>query len=323
MTVPLVRVAAIIIWALAGSSGIMCAQPPVAVFEQIRFHSSFWVNLHFTLYADALRTLEPAPDLPRLESSLREPLKGGLSKAERSAWDEGVAYYALTLARRDLAYGENMIAIQLALADSGDTFGESPAITADHRRHLLAAAPIYRRYWWIEHDRAIRAWITDISARLRDVGPSARQRQAVLLENRWLTLPVRAEITFFGRAFTTLRREVTLTTMAAGAPNYAGWAGAEMMFHEVSHSLTGADFSGPFEDRIRREAAALGKKAPSGCGTCASFTLRARYGVRSSRPRHSIRTLFIRDGSLRSQLEIAKSAGRNTPEAVRRRTRQC
>ena len=34
--------------------------------------------------------------------------------------------------------------------------------------------------------------------------------------------------------------------------------------HEVSHSLTGPDMSGPFEERIRREAAALGKKVPGG-----------------------------------------------------------
>jgi hypothetical protein len=38
-----------------------------------------------------------------------------------------------------------------------------------------------------------------------------------------------AEITFFGRAYTMMRREVTLTTMAAGAPNYASqyWSSAQ------------------------------------------------------------------------------------------------
>jgi hypothetical protein len=252
------------LWALVGSGRPALAQLPVAEFEQIQFHSSFWVNLHFTLYAQAQRTLKAEPDLPRVESASREPMPGDLNSADRAAWDEAVAYYAISLARRDLAYGENMSAIQRALADSTDALAESPSIAMDHRRHLLAAAPVYRRHWWTGHDRAIRAWIADVSARLRDVGPQARQRQAALLESGWLTVPVRAEITFFGRAYTMMRREVTLTTMAAGAPNYAGWAGAEMMFHEVSHSLTGPDMSGPFEERIRREAAALGKKVPGG-----------------------------------------------------------
>jgi hypothetical protein len=258
------RVIPMMIWALVGSGRPALAQPPVGEFERIRFHSSFWVNLHFTLYAEAQRTLQPAPDLPRLEAPSREPMPGDLNSAERAAWDEAIAYYRVNLARRDLAYGENMMAIQRALADSMDILADSSAIAPDHRRHVLAAAPVYRRHWWTEQDRAIRAWIADVSARLREVGPQARQRQAALLERGWLTVPVRAEVTFFGRAYTMMRREVTLTTMAAGAPNYAGWAGAEMLFHEVSHSLTGPDSSGPFEERIGREAAALGKKVPGG-----------------------------------------------------------
>jgi hypothetical protein len=257
-----VRVIALMVWAFVGSGAPALAQLPVAEFEQIRFHSSFWVNLHFTLYAEALRTLKPGTDLPRLESPSREPMPGDLNSGERAAWGEAIAYYEVGFARRDLAYGENMTAIQRALADSVDALAESAAIAEEHRRHLLAAAPVYRRHWWPEHDRVIRTWIADVSARLLEVGPRARQRQAALLESGWLMVPVRAEITFFGRAYTMMRREVTLTTMAAGAPDYAGWAGAEMIFHEVSHSLTGPDFVGPCEQRIRHEAAALGKKVP-------------------------------------------------------------
>jgi hypothetical protein len=77
-------------------------------------------------------------------------------------------------------------------------------------------APVYRRHWWSEHDRATRAWIADVSARLREVGPQA-------------------------------------------------------------------DMRGPFEERIRREAAALGKKVPGACGTSASFTSQVKCGVRSWR----------------------------------------
>jgi hypothetical protein len=220
------------------------------------------VNLHVALHAEALRGLEPGRDLPPLHAASRQHMPGDLSSFERAAWDAAIAYYSRSLARRDLAYGANMMAIQRALADSVDTLAESSALAPDHRRHLLAAAPVYRRHWWTEHDRVIRAWITDVSARLRDVGPQARARQATLLENEWSTVPVRAEVTFFGRAYTMMRREVILTTISAGDPNYGGWAGAEMMFHEVSHSLTGPDMRGPFDDRIRREAAALGKTVP-------------------------------------------------------------
>ena len=263
MNMNVMRAIPIIVWTLAGSSGGALAQVPVAEFEQIQFHSSFWVNLHVTLYAEALR-VNPRPERPQLESPSRGLMPGDLSSADRAAWDEAIAYYSANLTRRDLAYGEGMNDIQRALAASTDTLAESTAIAGDHRRHLLRAAPVYRSYWWPTHDRAIRAWIADVSARLLEAGPRARERQAALLESGWLTVPVRAEITFFGRAYTMMRREVTLTTLAAGAPNYSGWAGAEMMFHEVSHSLTGPEMSGPFEERLRREAASLGKKVPAG-----------------------------------------------------------
>jgi len=243
--------------ALVGVASAARAQLPVAEVERIRFHSSFWVNLHMTLYAEAVRDLPPAPGVPRLEAAPQAPLPGDLSSTDRAAWDAAVAYYKEHLARRDLRGGENLSATQRARGDAADTLAETPAIAADHRSHLLAAAPVYRRYWWPDHDRAIRAWIADVSGKLREVGPRPAQRQARLLESEWLAVPVRAEITFFGRAYTTLRREVTLTTMAAAAPNYAGWAGAEMMFHEMSHALTE-----PLEERIRREAMALGKRAP-------------------------------------------------------------
>jgi hypothetical protein len=255
----------IVVMALAGP-GVLHAQP-VAEVEQIQFYSSFWVNLHMTLYAQAVTSL-PNPAAMRLGAQPSGPLPGELSDPERTAWNTAVDYYKANLARRDLRTGQNMTAIQQALVDSvnssDDGLIESSSLTADHRRHLLASAPVYRRHWWAEHDRAIRAWIADIASKIRDVGPRARQRQAALLETEWFRAPVRAEITFFGRAYTTVRP--TLTTLAVGDPNYAGWAGAEMMFHEVSHALTE-----PMDDRIRREASALGKAVPGDLGHVCMF----------------------------------------------------
>jgi hypothetical protein len=249
--------------AIVGSAPPALAQRPVARFEQIGFFSSFWVNLHFTLYAEALRTLSPALEgTPRLDSPSDAQLPGPLNDHDRAAWDAAVLYYRSNLARKDLAYGEGMLDIQRALAESTGKPERSPAITAEHARILAGAATVYRRHWWPTHDGAIRAWITDVATRLRQVGPSARRRQAALFDDQWLSVPVHVEITFFGRAYTMMRREVTLTTIAIGGTTYRGWAGAEMLFHEVSHSITGQNFSPPFEDRIRHASAAAGKAMP-------------------------------------------------------------
>ena len=253
---------ALVATAIAAYAPPALAQRPVARFEQMGFFSSFWVNLHFTLYAEALRTLSPSEGTPRLDSPSDAGLPETLNDRDRAVWDAAILYYRTNFARKDLAYGDGMLDIQRALAESTGILARSPAISTEHRRILADAAHVYREHWWPPHDRAIRAWITDLAARLRQVGPSARRRQAALFNDQWLSVPVHVEITFFGRAYTTMRREVTLTTIAIGGATYRGWAGAEMLFHEVSHSMTGPDFSPPFDDRIRRAAAAAGKTMP-------------------------------------------------------------
>jgi hypothetical protein len=97
-----------------------------------------------------------------------------------------------------------------------------------------------------------REWVEDVARRLRDYMPVVRRRQEALLEAEWFASPVRVEITYYGRAYTTLRP--TVTTIAVADSAYGGWAGAEMTLHEVSHALTG-----PLEGRLRREGAAQGK----------------------------------------------------------------
>lgn len=235
------------------------AQAPVVEVDQIRFHSSFWPNLHHTLYAAAQASLPPEVAaeirLPRIRGTRTEPLGGDLEPEEREAWDRAVAFYRESLARRDLRTGDRMTPIHWTLVESGETLARSDAIGDDHRRHLLAAAPVYRRHWWPGHDRAIRAWIDDVADKIQTVGSRVRPRLTALLEVDWFAEPVRVEITYYGRAYTTIRPR-TLTTLAMLDSNYAGWAGAEMVFHEVSHALTE-----PIEARIEREATAAGKPA--------------------------------------------------------------
>jgi hypothetical protein len=146
-----------------------------------------------------------------------------------------------------------MTEIHWALAESDAQLAESDVFTDEHRRHLIAAAPVYRRYWWAEHDRAIRDWIDDVAGKIREAGPDVRRRLAPLLETNWFNDPVRAEITYYGRAYTTLEPR-PLTVIATSDTNYAGWAGAEMVFHEVSHALMT-----PLQARLNREGVALGK----------------------------------------------------------------
>ena len=111
------------------------------------------------------------------------------------------------------------------------TLIEAAAITDEHRGYLLAAAPVYRRPWWPQHDRAIRGWIEDGSSRIRQTGSRPRERLIALLETQWFPAPVQIEIPYYGRTWTTLRPVVT--TLAVMDTAYAAWAGGEMVFHEA------------------------------------------------------------------------------------------
>ncbi|MDX1394028.1 MAG: hypothetical protein R3195_06550 [Gemmatimonadota bacterium] len=241
------------------SAEAVAAQSPIATVENIALHSSFWQNLHVTLYAVARgsmpRELARQLRLPRIGGMAMAPLDGALDPGERRAWDLAVGYYQSDLARRDLRTGVGMTDVHWALAASDDT--ESPAppagLDAEHRAHLAAAAPVYRRYWWPDHDRRIREWIRGAVEGISTVSPDIRVRIAYLLETDWFETPARVEVTYYGRAYTTLEPR-PLTLLAVIDPDYSGWAGAEMIFHEVTHALTG-----PLERRLGRYATDAGR----------------------------------------------------------------
>ena len=109
----------------------------------------------------------------------------------------------------------------------------------DHRHALETAAPIYRRYWWADHDAANRAWIGDVARRTTPVASQIIDRLTRLYGVRWFDTPVRVDIVRVGKslgAYTAVNPRVHII-VASGDANYAGWAGAEMLFHESSHGL--------------------------------------------------------------------------------------
>lgn len=226
---------------------------PVTTIDGIELHASFWQNLHLTLYGEARATLPDVAELRHVIGIPDGPLPGALTPSEREAWDAALGWYQEHLARLDLRVGEGMTPLHWALASSGETLEESPAIPAGLRGHLLAAAPVYRAHWWADQQSAIHAWIDDVATRVEQMGPDFPDRLAELLGTEWFTEPVRADITFYGRAFTTIDPD-PLTIIAISDPAYTEWAGAEMLFHEVGHAL-----AAPLRNRIREAADAAGK----------------------------------------------------------------
>lgn len=228
----------------------------VAEAANPRFHSAFWPNLHHTLYAAAWNRRPANAGERRLAGTLPEPLTGPLTPEERAAWDGAVAYYDRELASRDLLFDERMSGrIRRTIIAAGDSLGDG--LEGAHREALEAAAPIYRKYWWPAHDRANRAWISDIAPRIEDIAKDVTARLATLYRTPWFTEPVRIDIVRVANwqgAYTMV--EPAQVTMASGDPDAAGWGGVDTVFHEVSHALVRR-----IQQQIEEEARRAGKRA--------------------------------------------------------------
>ena len=207
------------------------ADTPVTTTANLSFHSAFWVNLHHALFGAAW-SRRADTSARRLIPALPSPLTAPMTDAEHQAWDAAVIYYQTNLADRDLRTGRDMTAIKRALA--GERL-DAAAIAPALRTVLDAAAPIYRRYFWPQHDASNRAWIADVTGRLRSVEKPLIPALERVYAREWFPAPVRVDVTWIGRAYTTL--QPTHTVVSGAEPNMTGWTAVEIVLHEAAHEL--------------------------------------------------------------------------------------
>jgi len=208
----------------ARSSG----DPPVIAVANLEFHSAFWVNLHHVLFSAAWAK-RPDTGGRRLIGPLPAPLAAPLSEEERAAWDAAVAYYDREIADRDLRGGIGMTSIKRALV-AEDLAAD--AVGKGLRAVLERVAAIYRRHYWPEHDRANRDWIRATGDLLRSIERAIVQSHERLYARSWFTSPVRVDVVWAGRAYTTLNPVTHATVSPAEASGLTGWTGVEMVLHE-------------------------------------------------------------------------------------------
>ena len=204
---------------------------PVAEVANVRFESDPLLNLHHVLYAAAWarrtdRTRSLAGELPA-------PLEARMTGEERAAWGAAVDYYDKHIASRDLLRARGMEELKAALV--AGNLG-SDAVGPELRAVLESAMPVYRRYFWPDHDRANRTWIAATRDRMTQVAPEVIARLERLYGVKWFASPVRADVVWVANA------EGAYTT--DGPPAHATisietkeWASVEIVFHEFSHVL--------------------------------------------------------------------------------------
>jgi hypothetical protein len=209
---------------------LMSCSVPLAAAEVVRaapweLHSSFWMSLHQTLIADAMR--QAPRELPEL------------SAVERAAWNESVATYRTAGGQGDMTFARPMVITNDGLTQVADD-ATDPSIDAPLADALKRAAPVYRAHWWAADDKASRFFIGYAAAMLRDAGPELVRAHEVVYRTPWparILVYVSPEAGPYGAYTMTGRAGGVITTMSCRDPGYQGLRALEMILHESSHAV--------------------------------------------------------------------------------------
>jgi hypothetical protein len=103
--------------------------------------------------------------------------------------------------------------------DAGESSLDDVAISAELRATLESVAPIYRRHWWPEHDRANRVWIAAAEPPLHDHGKEIAERVSRSYGEQWPSDPIRVDLTMSAGpngAYAAFPLHVTISSVDAG-----------------------------------------------------------------------------------------------------------
>jgi hypothetical protein len=198
----------------------MAARPAPQADALFEFHSNPWLNLHHILWARGEPVTLPA-DMP---------------STERSAWSEGIAFYA-PYAKRNLLFDEELLKIKEGLRTvEAKASLDGVAIDGSVKATLERLMPIYRKHWWPAHDRTNREWIaaarTLVDRHGAALNAAIARAYSVVPDN-----PVWVDVAVYAHpvgAYTTT--QPTHVMISSTDPGYGGYAALEMLFHERSHA---------------------------------------------------------------------------------------
>lgn len=203
------------------------------------FHSEFWINLHHFLYRQAILDAPgkgPLPS-PLTQSDLAQLQQ--LSPEERAKWETAVSYYKTSMVDRDLLFDQEMCAIKNTLEDADSSPDlANIQMSAELKQALLTAAPIYKKYWWTEHNTQNQQWVNQVKPLVKEFGPGISEALIRIYDSPWPQYPVRVDVVAYANwtgAYTTL--EPTRSTISSTNPANQGTAALEVIFHETSHGM--------------------------------------------------------------------------------------
>jgi hypothetical protein len=206
---------------------IAAAKPaPKAYFQ---FQSSYWVNLHQTLFREAVRLGSKQPIQPLNTAAL--------TADELATWNKAVQYYQQHFRGKRLVFDDELTNINDALEQSPNP-NSTVRVPRGIKAELKAASPIYKRAWWPEQQRQDQQWIGWAAPLVAKYAPEVVPQLEEKFQSQWPAYPLRVDVSYFvaelGGAYTTDHPPHT-TLSSVRVPQ--DWYGLEIVFHEASHPL--------------------------------------------------------------------------------------
>lgn len=162
-----------------------------------------------------------------------------LTGNDKAAWDAAIAYYQENIINYDLVTSDRMRLLKNTLENFENENTLRLSNLDPKLVHVLdEAAPVYRAHWWDAHDRANRAWISDVVALADADGSFLTQKMAAAYETPWPDGATRVDVVAYANdsgGFTTLRP--TRVTVSSLDPANQKLTAEEALFHEGSHAL--------------------------------------------------------------------------------------
>lgn len=232
---------------------LLVAQPaaPHAQTPLFDFHSAFWMNLHHYLHALA------RPNEPLLDALLVDA-----TAEERKQWSAAVDYYRVHYGKGSLLFNGELRRIGQELVTAGSSLSLREAKLSPADRDLLeAAASIYRRYRWPQHDIANKRFIANVEELIAKHGAAIASRLAGTYDAEWPSEGIHVDVVPDagppGNAYTISMP--TRIAIAASDPRHSGHRALELVFHEASHR-----WDSVLIDQVRDVGRRLKLRAPGG-----------------------------------------------------------
>lgn len=204
--------------------------------DSFEFYSSFWFNLHDTLY---WRT-QPRGGAPEDNECLTS-LRG----EARAGWQLADNYYKANMGHRNARTDPLMRALRFALTRlSVEPFGHEAAVLVEL---LRGAAPAYQVCLWNDHDARNRAWVDDLTSLLDDHEAELTRRLSTLYADAWPEM-IPVDVVSYGNwaGANTTGEPLHMTLSSVDADNLAPGS-LEIVFHEGSHGVFGGGWGKTYE----------------------------------------------------------------------------